>query len=113
MARGIAVEVDKLNGGHHLSLTLDDVRGMTEIGLAFGGQISEADKVSTEKLTIECIIGGALFGTFIGLMAANCANKIAQRKNTLDHFQAIQIPELYNAETNAGLEALERMYHLL
>ena len=27
---GIAVEADKLNGGHHLSLTLDDVRGMTE-----------------------------------------------------------------------------------
>ncbi|MBQ3709953.1 MAG: hypothetical protein II887_04535 [Bacteroidales bacterium] len=30
MAKGIAVEVDQLNGGHHLSLTLDDVRGMTE-----------------------------------------------------------------------------------
>jgi hypothetical protein len=24
MIRGIAVEVDKLNGGHHLSLTLDE-----------------------------------------------------------------------------------------
>lgn len=29
-AKGIAIELDKLNGGHHLSLTLDDVRGMTE-----------------------------------------------------------------------------------
>ena len=26
--KGIAVEADKLNGGHHLSLTLDDVRVM-------------------------------------------------------------------------------------
>ena len=31
MIKGIAVEADQLNGGHHLSLTLDDVRGMTEI----------------------------------------------------------------------------------
>lgn len=31
MIKGIAVEADRLNGGHHLSLTLDDVRGMTEI----------------------------------------------------------------------------------
>lgn len=29
MIKGIAIEADKLNGGHHLSLTLDDVRGMT------------------------------------------------------------------------------------
>lgn len=59
MIKGIAVEADKLNGGHHLSLTLDDVRGMTEFGLALGGQISEADKVSAGKLITECIIGGA------------------------------------------------------
>ncbi len=26
MIKGIAVEADRLNGGHHLSLTLDDVR---------------------------------------------------------------------------------------
>ena len=45
MIKGIAVEADKLNGGHYLSLTLDDVRGMTEFRLALGGQISEADKV--------------------------------------------------------------------
>ena len=30
MIKGIAVEADKLNGGQHLALTLDDVRGMTE-----------------------------------------------------------------------------------
>ena len=59
MLKSIAVEADRLNGGHHLSLTLDDVRGMTEFGLALGGQISEADKVSAGKLITECIIGGA------------------------------------------------------
>ncbi len=112
MIKGIAVEADKLNGGHHLSLTLDDVRGMTEFGFALGGQISEADKVSAGKLITECIIGGALFGTLIDLMAVNCANRIAQRNNALDHFQPIQLPELYNAETNARLDALERLYHL-
>lgn len=30
MIKGIAVETDRLNGRHHLSLTLNDVRGMTE-----------------------------------------------------------------------------------
>lgn len=59
MIKGIAVEADQLNGGHHLSLTLDDVLGMTEFGLALGGQISEADKVSAGKLITECIIAGA------------------------------------------------------
>lgn len=29
MIKGIVVEADRLNGGHHLSLTLDDMRGMT------------------------------------------------------------------------------------
>jgi hypothetical protein len=101
-----------LNGGHHLALTVDDVRGMTEFGLALGGQISEADKVSAGKLITECIIGGALVGTFIALMAVNCANNKAKRNNTLYQFQPIQLPELYNAETNARLEALERMYNL-
>lgn len=110
MAKGIAVEADKLNGGHHLSLTLDDVLGMTEFGLALGGQISETDKVCAGKLITECIIGGALFGTLIALMAANYANKYAKRNNTLLQFQPIQLPELYNAETN--LDALERLYYL-
>lgn len=112
MIKGIAVEVDRLNSGHHLSHTLDDVRGMTEFGLALGGQISEADKVSAGKLITECIIGGALIGTLIALMAANCANIIAKRNNTLDHYQPIQLPEPFNAETNARLDVLERMCNL-
>lgn len=77
MLKGIAVQADKLNGGHNLSLTLDDVHGITEFGLALGCQIEEADKVNTDKLIVECIIGGALFGALIALVAANCANKIA------------------------------------
>ena len=75
MLKGIAVQADKLYGGHHLSLTLDDVQGITEFGLVLGCQISEADKVNTGKLIAECIIGGALFGCFFALLAANCANK--------------------------------------
>ena len=50
MLKGIAVQADRLNGGHNLSLTLDDVHGITEFGLALGCQISEADKVNTGKL---------------------------------------------------------------
>ena len=50
MLKGIAVEADRLNGGHNLSLTLDDVCGITEFGLALGCQISEAEKVNTGKL---------------------------------------------------------------
>lgn len=95
-----------------MSLTLDDVRGMTEFGFALGGQISEADRVNAGKLIIECIIGGALIGTFIALMAVNFANNKVKGDNTLDYFQPIQLPELYNAETNARLDALERMCHL-
>ena len=79
MLKGIAVQADRLNGGHNLSLTLDDVQGITEFGLALGCQIDESDKVNTGKLIAECIIGGALFGTLIALVAANCANKIATR----------------------------------
>lgn len=75
MLKGIAVEADRLNGGHNLSLTLDDVCGMAEFGLALGCQIHKADKVNTGKLIAECIIGGALFGCFFALLAANCANK--------------------------------------
>lgn len=36
MLKGIAVEADRLNDGHNLSLTLDDVCGITEFGLALG-----------------------------------------------------------------------------
>ena len=70
-----ALTAEKLNGTHNLSLTLDDVQGITEFGLALGCQINEAEKVNTGKLIAECIIGGALFGCFFALLAANCANK--------------------------------------
>lgn len=70
MLKGIAVQAERLNGRHNLSLTLDDVHGITEFGLALGCQISEADKVNTGKLIAECIFGGILFGCFLALMAA-------------------------------------------
>jgi len=75
MLEGITVQADRLNGGHNLSLTLDDVCGMTEFGLALGCQISEADNVNTGKLIAECIFGGILFGCFVALIAANYANR--------------------------------------
>ena len=50
MLKGIAVEADRLNGGHNLSLTLDDVCGMAKFGLALSCQIHKADKVNTGKL---------------------------------------------------------------
>ena len=70
-----ALTAERLNGGYHLSLTLDDVQGITEFGLALGCQIDEADKVNTGKLIAECIIGGILFGCFVALIAANYANR--------------------------------------
>lgn len=75
MLKGIAVQADRLNDGRNLSLTLDDVQGITEFVLALGCQISEADKVNTGKLIAECIFGGILFGCFFALLAANCAKK--------------------------------------
>ena len=50
MLKGIAVQADRLNGRHNLSLTLDDVQGITEFGLALGCQIHKAVKVNTGKL---------------------------------------------------------------
>lgn len=50
MLKGIAVQADRLNGGHNLSLTLNDVCGMAEFGLALGCQIHKAVKVNTGKL---------------------------------------------------------------
>lgn len=71
MLKGIAVQADRLNGRHNLSLTLDDVCGITEFGLALGCQIHEADKVNIGKLIAECIFGGALFGVLCALAVAN------------------------------------------
>ena len=75
MIKGIAAQVEKLNGKHDLSLSLKDACGMAEFGLALGCQISEAEKVNTTKLVAECLIGGILFGCFIGLLAANIAKR--------------------------------------
>ena len=75
IVKGIAVQIEHLNNRNNLSLSLKDVCGMAEFGLALGCQISEAEKVNTTKLVSECIIGGVLFGCFIGLFAANIANK--------------------------------------
>ena len=75
MVKGIAVQVEHLNGGNNLSLSLKDVCGMAECGLALGCQISEAEKVNTTKLISECLIGGFLFGCLFGLLAANLANR--------------------------------------
>ena len=75
MIKGIAAQVKKLNGKYDLSLSLKDACGMTEFGLALGCQISEAEKVNTTKLVSECLIGGILFGCFIGLLAANIAKR--------------------------------------
>lgn len=83
MLKGITVQAKRLNGRHNLSLTLDDVQGITEFGLSLGCQIHKADKVNTGKLIAECIFGGILFGCFFALLAVNCANKIASRDNTL------------------------------
>ncbi len=81
MVKGIAVQVELLNGRNNLSLSLKDVCGMAEFALALGCQISEAEKVNTAKLVSECLIGGILFGCFLGLMAANIANRNPKSNN--------------------------------
>ena len=75
MIKGIAVQASQLKGNHNVSITLNDACGMAEFGLALGCQISEADNVNTAKLVFECLIGGILFGCYIGLLAANIAKR--------------------------------------
>lgn len=75
IVKGIAIQIEHLNNRNNLSLSLKDVCGMAEFGLALGCQISEAEKVNTTKLVAECLIGGILFGSFIGLLAANIAKR--------------------------------------
>ena len=74
---------------------------MEEFGLALGCQISEADDVSAAKLTIECAIGGILFGCFFGLLAANIANRAEQKKRMTYQYQLSQLPVLDNGELEA------------
>lgn len=75
MIKGIAVQVEHLNGRNNHSLSLKDACGIAEFGFALGCQISETDKVNTTKLVSECLIGGILFGCLFGLLAANLANR--------------------------------------
>lgn len=80
MIKGIALQTAQLKGNQNVSLSLDDVCGMVNFGLALGCQISDAEKVSTAKLTTECVIGGVLFGCFTGLLAANLAHRSVQKE---------------------------------
>ena len=73
--KGIAVQAEHLKGRNNIPLSLKDVCGMAEFGLALSCQISEAEKVNTTKLISECLIGGFLFGCLFGLLAANLANR--------------------------------------
>lgn len=88
------IQASQLNGNQNASLSFDDMCGMVEFGLALGCQISEAEKVSTTKLTTECAIGGILFGCFNGLLAANLANRSAQKERITYQYQSLQLPIL-------------------
>ena len=110
MIKGIAVQAEQLKGNQNASLSFDDVCGIVNFGLALGCQINEAEKVSTTKLTIECVIGGILFGCFFGLLAANIANRAEQKKRITYQPQPVQLPVLDNGELEAKMAELERMY---
>ncbi len=112
MIKGIIVQVDRLNDGHDLSLSLKDVCDMIEFGLALCGQISNADKVNTGNLISECFIGSALFSCFATLVANNFANKIAKEKYMSYQDQLFQPTLLDNSELNAQIASLEHLYHL-
>ena len=112
MIKGIAVQAAQLKGNQNASLSFDDVCKMANFSLALGCQISEADKVITAKLTTECVIGGVLFGCFIGLLAANLANKSAQKKRITYQPQPVQLPTLDNGALEAKITELARLYHL-
>ena len=75
MIKGIAVQIEKLNGKHTMSLSLNDTIDMVSFGLALGCQISEADKTNTGKVIVECAIGSVLIGCLLGLLAANLSKK--------------------------------------
>lgn len=92
--KGIAVQIEKLNGKHNPPLSLNDAIGMASFGLALGCQISEADKTNTGKVIAECAIGGVLFGCFLGLLAANLANRSAQKERITYQYQSLQLPVL-------------------
>lgn len=112
MIKGIAVQAAQMKGNQNASLSFGDVCGIVNFGLALGCQISEAEKVSTGKLTTECVIGGALLGCFFGLLAANLANRSVQKKRATYQSQPLLLSTQDNGALEAKLAELERMYHL-
>ena len=60
----------------------------------------------------ELAIGSVLFGCFFGLLAANIANRSAQKKRISYQPQPVQLPVLDNGELEAKMAELSRLYHL-
>ena len=83
---------------------------MAEFGFALGGQISEADNVNTTKLVSECLIGGVLFGAFIGLLAVNIANRFALKEHITFQCEPLPLPPPDNGALEAKMAELERLY---
>ena len=110
MIKGIAVQAAQLKGNQNASLSFDDMCGMVNFGLVLGCQISEAEKVSTAKLTTECVIGGVLFGCFLGLLAANIANRSAQKERITYQPQPVQLSTPDNGALEAKMAELARSY---
>ena len=110
MLKGIAVQKAQLNGNQNISVSLKDICGMAEFGFALGGQISEADNVNTTKLISECLIGGVLFGAFIGLLAVNIANRFALKEHITFQCDPLPLPTPDNGALEAKMAELERLY---
>ena len=111
MFKGVAVQAAQLKGNQNASLSFDDVCKMANFSLALGCKISEADKTNTGKLIAECAIGSALIGCFIGLLAANLANKSAQKKRITYQPQPVQLPTPGNGALETKMAELARMYY--
>lgn len=112
MLKGIAVQKAQLKGNQNISLSFDDVCKIANFSLTLGCQISEADETNTGKVIAECAIGSALIGCFIGLLAANLANKSAQKRRITYQPQPVQLPTPDNGSLEAKMAELARMYHL-
>ena len=53
-----------------------------------------------------------MFGCFFGLLAANLANKSAQKKRITYQLQPVQLPTPDNGALEAKMTELARLYHL-
>lgn len=105
MIKGIAVQVEHLNGNSNASLALNDYIGMMSFGMALGCQICEADNTNTGKVIAEAVIGGVLFGSLVGLLAANMANRISERQRQSELSCSIEFEK-----TKAMIEELNHLY---